>query len=223
MCSSDLIKYEQIQKYFGNCRGGIAINESKDNKVNILIPRRSKEEREKNYTIAIQKQLKSYIKNNVLMIPEVGPDDDIYGDSSYENGDEKFYLNLSDEPITHFPDNITKIVGTLDLSGTSLERLPSNLTRVERGSLFLKHTKIKELPTNLTYVHYDLDLNNTPLESLPDNLTVNGNLYLAGTKITELPKNLNVGGGLSLWATPLSNKYTKEQLEKMYPNTRIFI
>ena len=105
----------------------------------------------------------------------------------------------------------------MDLSETSLERLPSNLTRVERGGLFLHHTKIKQLPTNLTYVHYDLDLGYTPLESLPDNLTVNGNLYLANTKITELPKNLNVGGGLSLWATPLSNKYTKEQLAREIP------
>lgn len=190
---------------------------------NILITRRSKEEREKNYTIAIQRQLKSHIKNNVFMVPEVGPDDDIYGDSLYAKEDEKIYLNLSDEPITHLPDNITKIVGTLDLSETSLERLPSNLTRVERGGLFLAHTKIKQLPTNFTYVHYDLDLSNTPLESLPENLTVNGNLFLTGTKITELPKNLNVAGGLSLWATPLSKKYTKEQLEKMYPNTRIFI
>ena len=189
---------------------------------NILIPRRSKEEREKNYTIAIQRQLKSHIKNNVFMVPKIGPDDDIYGDSFYAREDEELDLNFSREPITHLPDNITKIIGTLDLSDTSLKRLPSNLTRVERGSLFLNHTKITELPKNLTYVHYHLDLSVTPLESLPDNLTVNGNLDLTSTKITELPKNLTIGGGLSLYGTPLSKKYHLDQLKKMYPNARIY-
>jgi hypothetical protein len=44
---------------------------------------------------------------------------------------------------------------------------------------------------------------------------VGGDLDLYNTKITSLPDNLSVGGFLTLENTPLSKKYTKEQIKQM--------
>jgi hypothetical protein len=44
---------------------------------------------------------------------------------------------------------------------------------------------------------------------------VGGSLYLSNTEITSLPDGLKVGGGLSLRNTPLSEKYTEEEIRKM--------
>jgi len=116
----------------------------------ILVPRRSPEERQKNYLISIQKKVQQYIKDGG-----------------------KGILDLSDTPITSLPDNLT--VGRY------------------------------------------LDLSDTPITSLPNNLTVKGDLYLDYTKITSLPDNLKVGGNLELLKTPLSQKYSKEEIQKMVP------
>ena len=82
--------------------------------------------------------------------------------------------------------------------------------------LDLADTPITSLPDNLT-VGGNLYLGNTPITSLPNNLTVGGYLGLSGTKITSLPDNLTVGGGLFLKNTPLSQKYSKEEIQKMVP------
>ena len=66
----------------------------------------------------------------------------------------------------------------------------------------------------------DLDLSNTPITSLPQGLTVGGSLYLYNTKITSLPKDLKVGGYLDLHLTPLSQKYTVDQIKQMVPNVK---
>ena len=89
-------RYEQLKKYFGNCRGGIAINESKDK---ILKPRRSYEERKKRYVIVIQKQIQQYIADG-------------------SKGD----LMLYDAPITELPSNLTHIGGYLALDGSKIGR-----------------------------------------------------------------------------------------------------
>jgi len=64
----------------------------------------------------------------------------------------------------------------------------------------------------------DLDLNYTNIKSLPSGLRVGGYLDLNCTFITSIPNNLEVGGALYLWRTPISKKYTKEQLRQMLPN-----
>ena len=92
---------------------------------NILIPRRSSEEREKNYKISIQKKIQQYIKDG-------------------SKGD----LDLSDTPITSLPDNL-KVGGYLDLSGTPITSLPDNLK--VGGNLDLSGTKITSLPDNLGF------------------------------------------------------------------------
>ena len=102
----------------------------------ILVPRRSPEEREKNYSIAIQKQIQQYIK-----------------DGSKGN------LDLRDTPITSLPDNL-KVRGSLFIENTKLTSLPDNLQVAV--SLFSSYTPITSLPNNLK-VGGDLDLRYTPL------------------------------------------------------------
>jgi hypothetical protein len=140
----------------------------------VLIPRRSAEERQKNYNIALQKKVQEYIKNG-----SVGE------------------LYLFNTPITSLPEGLTTVGGNLDISYTPITNLPEGLT--VRGSLQLESTFIT---------------------SLPEGLTVEGDLNLRGTSITSLPEGLTVGGYLQLKFTPISKKYTKEQLKEMLPNVK---
>jgi hypothetical protein len=159
----------------------------------VLVPRRSPEERQQNYSIATQKKIQQYIKDG-------------------GKGD----LNLRNTPITSLPDNLN-VGGNLYLYGTKITSLPDNLN--VGGGLYLYNTPITSLPDNLN-VGGNLDLRNTPITSLPDNLKVGGGLNLYGTKITSLPDNLNVGGGLDLSNTPISKKYTKEEIKSMVPGVK---
>jgi len=84
----------------------------------ILVPRRSKEERQKNYLIATQKKIQQYIKDG-------------------SKGD----LDLSDTPITSLPDNL-KVGGGLYLNDTPISKkyteqeIRQMVPRVE-GEIFL--------------------------------------------------------------------------------------
>ena len=122
----------------------------------ILIPRRSKEEREKNYKIAIQKKIQQYIK-----------------DGSKED------LDLRNTPITSLPQGL-EVGGNLDLEGTPITSLPQGLT--VGGDLDLGDTPITSLPQGLK-VGGDLYLNNTLITSLPQDLKVGGDLNLNNTPI----------------------------------------
>ena len=126
-------------------------------KLNILIPRRNKEERQKNYQIVIQKKIQKIQKD----IQE------------YIKNGSKGNLDLENTPIQALPDNLT-VGGSLYLSNTPIQRLPNNLT--VGFSLDLSNTPIKTLPDNLTKVGGNLDLSNTPIKTLPDNLSVGGSL-----------------------------------------------
>jgi hypothetical protein len=144
----------------------------------ILIPRRTPEERRRNFIKATQQKIQQYIKNG-------------------SKGD----LNLSNTPITSLPDNLKQVGGYLDLNNTPITSLPDNLT--VGGNLYLSNTSITILPDNLT-VNGDLYLYNTKITTLPDNLTVGGNLYLNHTPITKLPDNLTVNGDLYLYNTKIT-------------------
>ena len=165
-------------------RAYASIYESKS----ILIPRRSKEDRAKNYQIALQKQITDYIKGG-------------------SEGD----LDLTNTPIKSLPDNL-KVGGHLILSETSIQSLPDNLE--VGGNLYLSDASIQSLPDNLKVVG-DLFLNGTPIQSLPDNLKVVRNLYLNNTPIQSLPDNLSVGGDLNLTYTPISKKYSADEIKDM--------
>ena len=47
-----------------------------------------------------------------------------------------------------------------------------------------------------------------------------GNLDLRNTPITSLPNNLKVGGSLYLGSTPISQKYSEEEIRKMVPGVK---
>jgi len=109
--------------------------------------------------------------------------------------------------------------GDLDLYGTSITSLPSNLTKVG-GELYLFNTPITSLPSNLTKVEGDLNLKRSNITSLPGNLTVGGDLNLSDTNITSLPDDLRVEGNLGLIYTPLSKKYSEDEIIAMVPNVK---
>ena len=124
----------------------------------ILIPRKTKEERKRNYQFSIQKKIKKYIKDG-------------------GRGD----LILIDSPVEKLPDNL-KVGGSLFLENTPIKELPNNLE--VSGYLDLRNTPIKELPDNLKVGH-SLFLDNTHIEKLPDNLEVGGSLNLNNTPLSK--------------------------------------
>jgi hypothetical protein len=89
-----------------------------------------------------------------------------------------------------------------------------------KGDLSLNNTKITSLPDNLLKIGGDLSLGNVPITSLPNNLKVEGDLSLINTRITSLPNDLQVGGDLELGSTPLSKKYTEEEIKQMVPGVK---
>ena len=82
------------------------------------------------------------------------------------------------------------------------------------GDLDLEGTNIKSLG-NLTSVGGYLDLRETKIESLGNLTSVGGNLDLYGTNIKSLGNLTSVGGYLDLSRTPLSKKYTIEEIRNM--------
>jgi hypothetical protein len=127
----------------------------------ILVPRRSPEERSKNYNIALQKKVQQYIKDG-------------------SKGD----LDLNGTLITSLPDNL-KVGGDLNLGYSPLTSLPNNLQ--VKKNLFLYNTKISSLPDNLK-VGKSLSLHNTKISSLPNSLQVGGFLDLRKTPISKSKK-----------------------------------
>lgn len=101
-------------------------------------------------------------------------------------------------------------IGTLDLNGSRITSLPSNLQRVGGNLDLYDCNKIEFLPDKLT-VGGDLDLRYCwNLKALPDNLVVGGHLFLDECKnLHTLPKNLRVGKCISLQDTNIQLKDIK--------------
>jgi hypothetical protein len=123
----------------------------------ILIPRRSEEERSKNYLIATQKKIQQYVKDG--------------GEGN---------LDLTSTPITSLPSGL-KVGGYLDLTYTPIASLPSGLK--VRGDLSLTDTLIASLPSDLK-VGGSIDLRNTPLSKkysggeIRQMVDVKGDIYM---------------------------------------------
>jgi hypothetical protein len=66
-------------------------------------------------------------------------------------------------------------------------------------------------------IHGVCDLSKTPIQSLPNNLSVADHLNIRNTNIKSIPDNLQVRGAFYIENTPLSKKYTLDQLKKMLP------
>ena len=164
----------------------------------VLITRRSAEERQKNYQIAIRKRIQQ-IKNGA-------------------KGDLNFASNIP-VSIDSLPDNF-HVQGNLTLvKAVPLKSLPKNL-KVD-GSLIIVGCKyIKSLPNNLT-VGGNLYLDMIEITSLPNNLTVGKDLILVEVDLlTSLPKDLKVGGNLQLAWNPISQKYSAEEIKRMCPGIK---
>ena len=104
------------------------------------------------------------------------------------------------------------ITDDLDLSYNEIEDL-GNLTSVG-GNMYLGGSKIKTLG-NLTSVGGDLFLGNSNIESLGNLTSVGGDLNLYVSNIKSLGNLTSVGGDLNLFSTPLSKKYSKEEIRSM--------
>jgi hypothetical protein len=120
-------------------------------------------------------------------------------------------LDLSNTPIKSLG-NLISVGGYLYLKDSPIESL-GNLTSVE-GFLNLLGTPIKSLG-NLETVGDELILHNTPIETLGKLKSVGGALFLSETSIESLENLKSVGLHLFLINTPLSEKYTKEQIRQM--------
>ena len=124
----------------------------------ILVPRRSPEERQKNFLIATQRKIKKYIADG-------------------GKGD----LDLYNTPTTSLPNDLS-VGGNLNLYNTKITSLPNDLQ--VGGNLDLSSTKITSLPNDLD-VGGSLDLSNTKITSLPNDLQVGGSLDLSNTPVSK--------------------------------------
>ena len=76
--------------------------------------------------------------------------------------------------------------------------------------------KFLELKGNPPYsIGGNLDLSHTDIESLGNLKSVGGNLYLRHISIESLGNLTSVGGNINLYDTPLSEKYTEEEIRQM--------
>ena len=188
-------------------------------KLNILIPRRSKEERYEKYLVLIQKEIQDYIKNGSqgnLMLRNF-PFSELPSNLTHVGG----HLGLVNSKVTKLPENL-KIDKSLILDGspiteipesisighglgidkTLITKLPNNITNL--GYLAMNQTKVTELPSNLKAIFGDLTASDASLIKLPDDLYIGGELYLHRTPIQRLPDNLTVDGDIKANWTQLS-------------------
>ena len=80
--------------------------------------------------------------------------------------------------------------------------------------LDLSFSKIESLGS-LTSVGGDLFLGNSNIESLGNLTSVGGYLTLYVSNIKSLGNLTSVGGDLNLFSTPLSNKYSEDEIRSM--------
>ena len=130
------------------------------------------------------------------------------GNPPYEITDN---LDLSESDVKSLG-NLTSVGGDLDLYRCNIESL-GNLTSVG-GWLDLRYSEIKSLE-NLTSVGEYLNLYETKIEDLGNLTSVGGYLNLLGAKIKSLGNLISVGGDLSLRNTPLSKKYSEDEIRSM--------
>jgi hypothetical protein len=106
-----------------------------------------------------------------------------------------------------------EITDDLDLRRTDIESL-GNLTSV-KGWLYLSYNTVESLG-NLTSVGNWLDLEGSEkVKSLGNLTSVGGDLYLRRSNVESLGNLTSVGGDLYLTGTPLSKKYSREEIRSM--------
>jgi hypothetical protein len=111
-------------------------------------------------------------------------------------------LDLYDLKIKRLPDGL-KVHGTLDVSKSSIESLPSGLF-VLRDLIARDVKKLTALPDDIA-VGRRIDLSFSPIARLPEKLKVNGDLLLDYTSIKALPRGLVVERSLSAEGSSLES------------------
>ena len=123
-------------------------------------------------------------------------------------------INLGDNTSIRSLGNLRYIQGNANLAWSSIEDL-GELTEVGgRLNLSLSSIELKSLG-NLNKVGGCLSLEGTGITSLGNLEFVGSNLDLSNLKIESLGKLKYVGSCIVLSGTPLSKKYTKEEIEDM--------
>ena len=108
--------------------------------------------------------------------------------------------------------------GVLNFGEQDVPSLPDGL-EVE-GSANFRTSDIKTLPNNLKIKGNLILVDALSLESLPNGLEVGGSIQAEYSGIKSIPNDLKVNGSLWLHDTPISEKYTKEQLKQMLPGVK---
>ena len=117
--------------------------------------------------------------------------------------------------LENHPDDIQyRYEGNLVLNDSIIRKLPNDL--YVRGYLKLNNSKqLIKLPDKL-HVEGWLDIREcSQLTELPDDLFVGGWLGFPYTNITEIPNNLYVHYDLYVYDTPLSRKYSSDEIRGM--------
>jgi hypothetical protein len=156
----------------------------------ILIPRRTPEERERNYIAECYKILQQYIKRKC-------------------EGE----LDLTRSPIKILPDNLIHAKGNLFLTNSKIEDL-NNLERVD-GYFGLHGCKNLKSLGKLKSVGGGMDLDFTNIESLENLEYVGSSLYLRFTSnLKSLGKLKVVNGYLFLHNSNILNVMPEEEILK---------
>ena len=142
----------------------------------VLVPRRSKEERLKQYQRSILKQIHFYVKAGGV-------------------GD----LDLTGNPITRLPDNL-QVGGDLSLTGTLIKSLPNTLKI--QGNLHIGSTSVTSLPGGLE-VKESIYATYSKLETISKGIKVGENFHAGYTSIKELPEGFEVRGKIDIKNTPI--------------------
>lgn len=131
-------------------------------------------------------------------------------DNMYVNGD----LYLYSPKVEELPLNLT-VTRSLFVSGTKISTVPSD---IQIGNdLNLESNQLEFLPDNFS-VNGDLDIRDNPISILPSNLFISGNLDISNTNIEELPDDIYVNEGIYFEGTPLSRKFTSEEVHSLVNN-----
>ena len=144
----------------------------------ILTPRRSKEDREKNYKISLNKRIQKYIKDGC-------------------KGD----LDLSDPLITDFPKGITTIGGSLMLQHSNITELPDNLHI--KDSLMIYDNKLTTLPKGLKVDEY-VHMGNSNIAYLPSDMIVGRDIFARHSLLKKWTGTI-VNGDLYIENSSLGN------------------
>jgi len=196
------------------------------------------------YDTSVRYDIADILKDNLGdILPEEIKDrlkDDATGAiEAIENNNSSFFTEYEEFNDDDEDDNIPMPAW---YTKTAQEKIDDYIKNGMKGELQLNYSAgqadVKTLPDNLE-VELDLYLPRGII-SLPNNLKVGGFLGAIESKLTSLPKGLKVGRGLNardsqlsslpkdlqvgrdldLTGTPLSKKYTKEEIKRMVPGVK---